>query len=436
VSRDAGDQALLSSDGILAQLRHAAGSPHAEVLYERGDVQAQLQAGPTRVSADYDVPFLAHTPMEPMNCTVQVGSDGVEVWTGSQGPGAVRQVVAEVLQVDAARVRVHPQLMGGAFGRRTFTDVVAQAARVAQAVPGRPVQLVWTREQDIRHDFYRAAFAAQCRASLDAQGELLAWDIRLAGTSLGQPALLDPAREATVTMPYAPPHLRVSHAIRESGVPTGIWRSVAHSHNTFFIGSFLDELAAAAGADPWAFRRRLLAGRARHLHVLDTAARLSGWQQPLPPAPDGRPQALGLALSESFGSVVAQVARVSAAAAYDWNSFRFNGGVIEVNDRSAANLDGKGYWLGASYRLGQHQFKGQYVESKNDGALADGKTQAFGVGYQYDLSKRTALYSSVTRFKNDGVGYVSRTAGTIPVGLTSTTDRNLTEFVACIRHSF
>ncbi|MCE4557000.1 porin [Roseateles cellulosilyticus] len=127
---------------------------------------------------------------------------------------------------------------------------------------------------------------------------------------------------------------------------------------------------------------------------------------------------------------------LSAAAAYDWGSFRFNGGVMKVDDRSANNFDGKGYWLGASYRLGQHQFKGQYVESKNDGALADGKTQAFGVGYQYDLSKRTALYSSVTRFKNDGVGYTSRAAGAIPVGLVDADHHNLTEVVAGIRHSF
>lgn len=127
---------------------------------------------------------------------------------------------------------------------------------------------------------------------------------------------------------------------------------------------------------------------------------------------------------------------VSAAAAYDWGNARVNGGVMQVDDRSAADRDGKGYWLGASYRLGQHLLKGQYVESKNDGALADGKTQAFGVGYQYDLSKRTALYSSLTRFKNEGVGYVNRAAGTIPVGLTDANDRNLTELAAGIRHSF
>jgi len=127
---------------------------------------------------------------------------------------------------------------------------------------------------------------------------------------------------------------------------------------------------------------------------------------------------------------------VSAAAAYDWNSLRFNGGVMQVNDRSVADKDGKGYWLGASYRLGQHLFKGQYVESKNDGALADGKTQAFGVGYQYDLSKRTALYSSVTRFKNEGDGYVDRWASAVPAGLTTAGDRDITEFTAGIRHSF
>lgn len=127
---------------------------------------------------------------------------------------------------------------------------------------------------------------------------------------------------------------------------------------------------------------------------------------------------------------------ITAAAAYDWGSYRVNAGVMQVDDRSVANKDGKGYWLGASYRLGQHQFKGQYVESKNDGALAEGKTQAFGLGYQYDLSKRTALYSSVTRFKNEGVGYVDRAAGTIPVGLTDVNHRNLTEVVAGIRHSF
>lgn len=137
--------------------------------------------------------------------------------------------------------------------------------------------------------------------------------------------------------------------------------------------------------------------------------------------------------SEQLGQ---NVRTVSAAAAYDWGNYRFNGGVMQVDDRTAADKDGKGYWLGASYRMGQHLFKGQYVESKNDGALAEGKTQAFGVGYEYGLSKRTTLYSSATRFKNEGAGYVDRAAGLIPVGLTDPSHRNLTEVVAGIRHSF
>ena len=144
-----------------------------------------------------------------------------------------------------------------------------------------------------------------------------------------------------------------------------------------------------------------------------------------------------LSLVDDKAETVGQSVRTaSAAAAYDWGNYRFNGGVMQVNDRSVADKDGKGYWLGASYRMGQHLFKTQYVESKTDGSLADGKTQAFGVGYQYDLYKRTNLYSSLTRFKNDGIGYASRAAGTVPAGLTTASDRNLTEVVAGIRHSF
>ena len=144
-----------------------------------------------------------------------------------------------------------------------------------------------------------------------------------------------------------------------------------------------------------------------------------------------------LSLVDDKADVIGQNIRtVSAAAAYDMGSYRFNGGVMQINDRSSADRDGNGYWLGASYRLGSHLLKTQYVQSKNDGRLADGKTQAFGVGYQYDLSKRTALYSSLTQFKNDGVGYANRAAGSLSSGLTSASDRDLTELVAGIRHSF
>ena len=311
VEWDPGPGAALSSAGIQAELRQALSSDAASVLHQWGDVGLHLQDGGPLVHAVYEVPFLAHAAMEPVNCTVRIDGDQVDVWVGCQGPGIVQDAVAQALAVPSASVRVHPQPMGGSFGRRTMTDFAVQAALVARAMPGHPVQLLWTREQDMAHDFFRAPFAAKCRASLSTSGDVTAWDLTLAGTSLGQPALLSPSREGTVTTPYDIPHMRIRHAVRESPVPTGIWRSVAHSHNAFFMESFVDELAAAARVDPLVFRRRLLGGQARQRHVLDAAAKLSGWGSPLPSTPDGQAQARGIALWECFGSIVAQVARVS-----------------------------------------------------------------------------------------------------------------------------
>lgn len=314
VTWDPGAAEGTSSAGVLDTLRQATGGSDWSVLYERGDVDASMTAGGTVIGASYEVPFLAHAAMEPMNCTIRFDQGAADVWVGCQGPGAVRDVVATVLDIEADKVRVHPQIMGGGFGRKTFTDCVAQAASIAKAVPGRAVQLMWTREQDMAHDFYRPAMVARCEASLDATGRVTAWDYRIAGSSLGQPALLNVSREGAANTAYEFPHMRVRHAVLESEVPTGIWRSVAHSFNAFFVESFIDELAAAAQADAVALRRSLLAGKRRHLQVLERVAREAGWGTPLPMTPDGQAQALGLALHESFGSVVAQVARVSIGA--------------------------------------------------------------------------------------------------------------------------
>jgi len=311
VTWDEGSGASLSSESIVAELRQAVASDDTSVLYQWGDVDTHLGRGAARIQAAYEVPFLAHAAMEPLNCTVRVDSEQVEVWVGCQGPGIVQNAVAKALEVKPETVRVHPLAMGGSFGRRTMTDFAVQAALVARAMPGRPVQLLWTREQDIAHDFFRAPFVASCQATLDDEGLVSAWDLRLAGTSLGQPALLSPSREGTVTTPYAVPHMRIRHALRESAVPTGIWRSVAHSHNAYFMESFVDELAGAARMDPVAYRQRLLGSNRRHRHVLDAVAALSNWSSPLPLTTDGQPQSRGIALWESFGSVVAQVARVS-----------------------------------------------------------------------------------------------------------------------------
>lgn len=315
VDWEPGAAAGARSTEVQATLRQAladgGAGDDAAVLYQRGDIDAALRAGGTVVGARYEVPFLAHAAMEPMNCTVRFHQGSADVWVGCQGPSVVRATVAAALGIEPAQVRVHPQLMGGGFGRKTFTDCIAQAAHIAKAVPGRPVQLLWTREQDMAHGFFRPAMAARCEAVLDGEGRVNAWHYRLAGSSMGQPALMTVTRDGASDIAYEFEHMRVEHAMLESAVPTGIWRSVAHSFNAFFVESFIDELAATSRSDPLAFRRRQLAGKTRHLKVLDTAARLAGWGKALPPAPDGEPQALGLALHESFGSVVAQVARVS-----------------------------------------------------------------------------------------------------------------------------
>lgn len=307
-----GPAATVSSAEVLASLREAVRGQEFSVLYERGEVDAALQSPGRRViGADYEVPFLAHAALEPMNCTVRFDQGAAEVWVGCQGPAVVRDTVAQALGIEASQVRVHAQIMGGGFGRKTFTDCVAQAALIAKAVPGRPVQLLWTREQDMAHDFYRPAMVARCEAALDDDGRVSAWNYGIAGSSMGQPRLMNVSRDGAADIAYEFPHMRARHAVRESEVPVGIWRSVAHSFNAFFVESFIDELAVAAGTDPVVFRRSLLAGKQRHLQVLETAARLARWGQPLAPTADGQTQALGLAVHESFGSVVAQVARVS-----------------------------------------------------------------------------------------------------------------------------
>ncbi len=311
VTWESGAAATTNSVGVLADLRRALDAADPSVLYERGDVAAVLRSDIQVIGARYEVPFLAHAAMEPMNCTVRFDQGSADVWVGCQGPTVARDTVAEVLGIDATQVKVHPQLMGGGFGRKTFTDCIAQAAHIAKAVPGRAVQLLRTRAQDMTHGFYRPAMAARCEAAVDASGRVIAWDYKLAGSSMGQPALMSVSRDGASDVGYEFQHMRVQHAMLESPVPTGIWRSVAHSFNAFFVESFIDELAAASKADPVAFRRLQLAGKTRHLHVLDIAVKMSGWGVPLPPASDGEPQAMGIALHESFGSVVAQVARVS-----------------------------------------------------------------------------------------------------------------------------
>ncbi|MEY4750346.1 MAG: hypothetical protein RIQ60_2560 [Pseudomonadota bacterium] len=328
------DAGLPSSAGLRASLDAAIAAPLDDqpgfAFLDEGNTRAAMAGAARRVEARYAVPYLAHAALEPLNCTVKVEVDGqgkpvaAEVWVSTQVPDLARAAAARVLGLKPAQVQLHPQLIGGGFGRRLEVDFVAQAAEVAAALPGRPVQTVWSREEDLRHDFYRPASVARCEAGLDAQGRLLAWRSVSAGQSIVHQVLkrhwglpgVGPdktAAEGRIDQGYEFPAVRAAHALVELPVPVGFWRSVGHSHQAFFQESFMDEVAHAAGVDPLAWRERLLARHPRELAVLRRCAELAGWGRPLPPAPDGAPQARGLALHRSFGSVVAQVVELSLA---------------------------------------------------------------------------------------------------------------------------
>jgi isoquinoline 1-oxidoreductase subunit beta len=274
------------------------------------------------VEATYRAPYLAHTTMEPMNCTAKVTRQGdktnVEVWMPNQSPTLMRLIAAKVAEVPQAAVSVHTTFLGGGFGRRAEVDLVRQAVTCALAVPDRPVQVLWSREQDIQHDYYRPMALARWRAEFDvsagapklasvakrqvAQSPADQFSVRVAGRrSQGKPE-----GNAVENPPYAFPFYKLEVVVPDVAVPVGFWRSVGHSHTAFFDESFVDELAAALKKDPFEFRRELLAKQPRHLKVLETAAKEAGWGAPLPPG-TGR----GIALRASFGSIVAQVAEVS-----------------------------------------------------------------------------------------------------------------------------
>jgi isoquinoline 1-oxidoreductase beta subunit len=314
----------LDSAKILLELeasaREAAKSSGGFVFHSRGDVTKADQAGARRIEQVYRAPYLAHATMEPINCTARVADGRVEVWAPTQVPGLARAIAADVAGVREEAVTVHVTYLGGGFGRRLDVDFVGQAVRIALECGGRPVQLVWPREEDFTHDFYRPAGVALMQASLDASGWPTALRITSAGDAISPrwmaraiPALAGPVdlpdktvSEGLFDQFYGIENQRIAHVATHSGVPIGFWRSVGHSHNAFFSECFIDELAFEARQDPIAFRLALLKDAPRHAAVLKLAADKAGWAAP-PPAGVAR----GVALHESFGSVVAQIAEVT-----------------------------------------------------------------------------------------------------------------------------
>jgi len=313
-----------SSDSLHATLRAAAGKAGKRVRND-GNVDAALPGSAKRVDTTYEFPYLAHATMEPMNITVYARVGGAEVWAPTQSPDWVQRTVAKLIEVPPEKVVVHTTLMGGGFGRRYMADYPAEAAQIAR-VARKPVQLVWSREDDMTHDFYRPAACHQMRGAVDSAGRPLLWSHTIASTSIGSMwGSPDKLEESEVggakQMPYAIPNVRLEYNPVASSVPPLWWRSVEHSFNGFAVECFIDELAAAAGKDPVEFRRGLLvkpAGwkpkdeddpdPARLRGVLELAAEKSGWSKPLPKG-KGR----GIASYHSFGSYIAEVAEVTVS---------------------------------------------------------------------------------------------------------------------------
>ena len=312
----------LDSGRIDTFLETAVRAREGHVFHERGDV-ARAESNGRAIEGWYRAPYLAHATMEPMNCTAQVRDGGVEIWVPTQVPQMARDVAAQVAGVSPARVKVNVTLLGGGFGRRLEVDYVAQAVRVAMDCAGAPVQLLWPREEDQAHDFYRPMQVAMLRGVVDNAGHASSLRIKSAGDAItprwlarGAPALSAPmdtpdktTSEGLFDLPYGFANQKMEHVATRMGVPVGFWRSVGHSHNAFFSESFIDELAAEVKQDPVEFRRSLLARAPRHLAVLNLAAAKSGWGSKLAAG-----RARGVALHESFGSIVAQVAEVSLEA--------------------------------------------------------------------------------------------------------------------------
>jgi len=312
---DAGPYAKLTTEAIARELEKATLNSGA-VAQNIGDVDKAMTGAVTKVEATYQVPFLAHATMEPMNCTVHVRKDGCDVWVGSQAVARVQAAAAKTAGLPLDKVVVHNHLIGGGFGRRLESDGASRAVEIGKYVDG-PVKVVWTREEDIQHDMYRPYWFDRISAGLDEQGNPVAWNHRYAGSSVlarWAPAFLkdglDPDTiEGAIDLVYALPNMHVEYVrVEPPGIPTAFWRSVGPSHNVFVVESFMDELAAAAKQDPVAYRLALLDKTPRAKAVLALAAEKAGWGQPLPERV-GR----GVSLQFVFATYMAQVAEVEVS---------------------------------------------------------------------------------------------------------------------------
>ena len=334
VTWDEGPNANLDSGALMAAFQ-AAAAGEGKGIRNDGDAAKALGAAPRRIEARYHAPYLAHATLEPQNATARVTPSRCEVWAPTQGPGAAKEIARQITGLGSDEIVVHTTLVGGGFGRRIAQDFVAEAIWCSRAA-GKPVKVVWSREDDFRHDIYRPMALHVLQGGLAADGSPVAWSHKVVTQSIMKQVAPDfvaatmpfwvptpvkraaggvaswfmsradeSAIEGADSVPYAVPNLSVQFIAQDPGVPVGFWRSVGHSHSAFAVESFVDELAHAAGKDPYLFRKGLLAGAPRNRGVLDLVAAKSGWGGALPAG-----RARGIAQHASFASFAAAVTEV------------------------------------------------------------------------------------------------------------------------------
>jgi isoquinoline 1-oxidoreductase beta subunit len=318
ITWDDGAAEMRGSSDLFSEYRELLKTP-GRTAQKKGDIEGAWTKSVQILEATFEFPYLAHAPMEPLNCVVKLSENKCEIWAGDQFQTVDQTNAAAAAGLDLRQVEIHTVFAGGSFGRRAnpSSDYIVEGVHVAKALGGRaPIHLVWTREDDIRGGRYRPMFVHHVRAGLNKRGLPIAWHHRLAGQSILADTPFEGAMildgidavsvEGAADMPYTIANLAVELHTTKVAVPILWWRSVGHTHTAFVVEVFLDELAAAAGRDPVEFRRTLLAGHPRHLGVLNLAAEKAGWGSPLPP---GRSR--GVAVHQSFDSFVAQIAEVS-----------------------------------------------------------------------------------------------------------------------------
>jgi isoquinoline 1-oxidoreductase subunit beta len=313
---DYGPNAKVSTASIVQQMEIASRQPGVTARSD-GDIAEAMPGAAKKVEAVYEMPFLAHAAMEPMNCTVDVTPDSCEIWVGIQVVSRAQATAAQVTGLSPEKIQVHNHLIGGGFGRRLDVDGVTQAVAIAKQVAG-PVKVVWSREEDIQHDVYRPYYYDRFTAGLDEQNRLVAWHHRVTGSSIlarwAPPAFVngldeDAINGAAKELPYSIPNILVDYVRDEPpGLTTGWWRGVGPTHNIFVVESFIDELAASAKTDPVEYRRALLGKSPRVIGVLNLAAEKAGWGQSLPPGV-GR----GVSVQFAMGSYLSQIAEVEVS---------------------------------------------------------------------------------------------------------------------------